>query len=240
MRPPSLLKILSVLLFVVVSTTTAEAQYRYTFRDSLGVYKVEFTPHKSGASDAQRMHIPVSVGAYELRLGFAYSSYTPLGYTTDASWTPAWDMSQIDKGSYTSGNPRWYTAGVEGGRWLKEWLYVGGAVVWSGGFDSLYEPYPLRGRVYTYMSHNISAMPVVRFAWLRRGIVQLYSGVGLGIALSNTESVYANVTSFDVAYDVTFVGISVGRNFFGYFDLGAGSRGVVSFGVGYRFNNGKK
>ena len=242
MRSLSFTKFLTILLFAVALPLVAKAQYKYTFRDSLGVYKVEFTPHKSPMGDAQRMHIPVSVGAHEIRLGLAYSAYTPLGYTTDARWTPAWDFCSVDDGSYTSSNPHWYTLGVEGGRWFKEWLYFGGAAVWSGGFDNLYEayPYPKRSRVYTYMSHNITLMPIVRFAWLRRGIVQLYSGVGLGLSLSFTERVEDRYVLPDVAFDATFVGISVGRDLFGYLDIGAGSRGVISFGVGYRFNNKTK
>ena len=63
----SIAKIIIAMLLVVMSTSLVQAQYRYTFRDSLGVYKVEFTPHKRGVSDAKRMSIPVSVGAHEIR-----------------------------------------------------------------------------------------------------------------------------------------------------------------------------
>lgn len=236
----SIKRLLSLLLLATLSIAVAQAQYRYTFRDSLGVYKVEFTPYKSDKSDAQRMHIPVSAGAHEIRLGSAYASYISMGhYTTDSNWHPAYDFAHMESEQYSSSNPHWYTVGFEGGRWFKEWLYFGGTAVWTGGFSTLYKAYPLRGRVYTYTSHNISVMPTVRFAWLRRGIVQLYSGVGLGLTIAHTEEVSTQRTNLDVAYDVTFIGISVGRDFFGYFDLGAGSRGVLSVGVGYRFNNHK-
>ena len=80
-------------------------------------------------------------------------------------------------------------------------------------------------------------MPIVRFAWLRRGIVQLYSGVGLGFAVGYNEKIDYNDTLFDVAYDVTFIGLSIGRDIFGYIDIGVGNRGVISAGIGYRFNN---
>jgi hypothetical protein len=238
MRGLSFKKFLTIMLFAVALPVVAEAQYRYTFRDSLGVYKVEFTPHKSGVSDAKRMSIPVSVGAHEIRLGSSYSPYTTHGYTPSINWNPSYDFCKADGGEYSSSTPAWYTLGVEGGRWFKEWLYFGGAAVWTGGFDTLYDayPYPVRSRLYTYTNHNISLMPIVRFAWLRRGIVQLYSGVGLGMSLSVAERVDDRHVVADVAFDVTFFGISVGRNFFGYLDIGAGSRGVVSFGVGYRFN----
>ena len=81
-------------------------------------------------------------------------------------------------------------------------------------------------------------MPLVRFAWLNRGIVQLYSGVGLGATYEFYENTLTTeIQSFGVAYDVTFFGITVGRKWFGYLDIGAGNRGVISAGIGYRFNN---
>ena len=80
-------------------------------------------------------------------------------------------------------------------------------------------------------------MPVIRFAWVNRGMVQLYSGLGLGATYEFYENTLTSeIQGFGVAYDVTFFGIAVGRNWFGYLDIGAGNRGILRAGIGCRFN----
>ena len=78
----------------------------------------------------------------------------------------------------------------------------------------------------------LSVMPTVRFNWFYREKVQLYSTVALAL-----------VTDFDSVYpwgDVTLVGCSFGRKFFGFTELGLGMAGWVRAGVGYRFDAVKK
>ena len=77
-----------------------------------------------------------------------------------------------------------------------------------------------------------SVMPTVRFNWFYREKVQLYSSVAVAL-----------VTDFDGAYlwgDVTLVGCSFGRKFFGFTELGLGMSGWGRAGVGYRFDAVKK
>ena len=238
-------RVLSLIIVAVVAVcglpTITHAQYNYTFRDSLGVYKVEFTPYVTPRDEARVMGRPVAQGQHEIRLGMGVVSDTPLGYTTATSWNPANNYIQTASNKYSnddyyySGRTSWITLGIEGGRWFKDWLYFGGAFVWTGGFDKLHHM-ATRELVYAYQSHNFSLMPMVRFAWYRRGVVQLYSGLGVGLSLTRTDYVYDDLFVISGAYDVTLIGVSVGRNLFGYFDIGAGMRGVFSFGLGYRFN----
>ena len=154
---------------------------------------------------------------------------------TSSYWYPVDYWQQLGE-NYSTGDERWFTIGFEGGRWFREWFYLGGSLIWSGGFIPVRYT-PTHQRVSTFTSTNISIMPIVRFAWLRRGIVQLYSGVGLGFAVGYNEKIDYNDTLVDVAYDVTFIGLSIGRDIFGYIDIGVGNRGVISAGIGYRFNN---
>ena len=75
-------------------------------------------------------------------------------------------------------------------------------------------------------------MPTVRFNWFYRDAVQLYSTVSIGV-----------ITDFDEAYpwgDLTLVGCSFGRKFFGFAEVGMGTAGWLRAGVGYRFNAVKK
>lgn len=229
----------ALVLLLLIVPCMASAQTRFRFQDSLGSYKVEFTPHVQSSVEAVRYRKPLTVGTNELRLGIAYSAFTASGdYTTDHLWGPSWD-SEYEIDNLTIGSENWYTIGVEGGRWLKEWLYVGGALVWSGGFSGIYD-YRAYKRVGTYNYSSYSLLPIVRFAWLRRGIVQLYSGVGLGVAVAHYNTLERMRIQANASFDFTFIGISVGRNLFGFFDISAGSRGAITAGVGYRFLNKDK
>lgn len=226
------------LLLLLIAPNTVSAQTRFSFQDSLGSYRVVFTPKIESQSNVLRHRVPLAPRTSELRLGMAYSAFTPSGdYTTDHIWGPSWDDDyRIDH--LMIGAENWYTVGVEGGYWFKDWLYFGGALVWSGGFSGVYD-HRIHRRVDTYTYSSYSLLPIVRFAWLRRGIVQLYSGLGLGVAVAHYDTPNSVAFQANAAFDVTFIGISVGRNLFGYFDISAGSRGAISVGIGYRFLNKK-
>ena len=225
------------LLTLVLWVGEASAQVRFSYRDSLGTYKVRFYPNVNSDDAATRYRVPLVSNTTELRFGTAISSYTPLGYANDSTWDNNFNAGTLDD-NLIVGNANWLTLGLEGGVWIKEWLYVGGAFVYTAGFRAI-RNYYTSVRVGTYNIGSYSLIPMVRFAWLRRGVVQLYSGVGLGLCVAHYHD--HGYVSWDssLAYDVTFIGISVGRKVFGYCDLGAGSRGVLSLGIGYRFWNKK-
>lgn len=227
----------ALLMFIMLCPVAAEAQITFRFRDSLGSYKVEFTPHDKRDCSAKRLGKPLTASTAEFRLGTAYNPYTPSGFTNTHWWDPSSYAEQLGPEDYVR-VPRWFTIGAEGGYWFKDWLYFGGAFVWTGGFSRI-EDYPVRKILGYYNYNSFTLMPLVRFAWLRRGIVQLYSGVGLGLNVAHAEEPQYRYYEGTIAYDVTFFGMSVGRNLFGYVDVGSGQRGVVSVGIGYRFNNQK-
>ncbi len=222
------------LILIMASALSAEAQISFEFRDSLGVYKVKFTPYKNSDA-ARRFSRPLVAKTVEVRIGTAYCANTPTGYTVDAAWNYKVSQHTPDD-NLTIGYPRWYTLSFDGGYWFRDWLYFGGSFVWTGGFSSI-KNHILHKRVGYYEYNSFTLMPIVRFAWLRRGIVQLYSGVGIGLNVASYEHPDKFSLTYEgtVAYDVTFLGLSVGRNLFGYLDLGAGQRGVVTVGLGYRF-----
>ena len=105
-------------------------------------------------------------------------------------------------------------------------LYIGDKDLSGVDFATLYFTVENRDRCV------LSVMPTVRFNWFYREKVQLYSTVALAL-----------VTDFDSVYpwgDVTLVGCSFGRKFFGFTELGLGMAGWVRAGVGYRFDAVKK
>lgn len=88
-------------------------------------------------------------------------------------------------------------------------------------------------------------MPSVRFTYLNRPLVRLYSGVDLGFGY-----LWSGTTSYDskeegegdsknknflFAFNVTAFGVNVGKKFYGLFELNAGYDAFVKVGIGARF-----
>ena len=84
-----------------------------------------------------------------------------------------------------------------------------------------------------YHNSNIAigAIVNVRFDWLRRKSVQMYSSIGLGLAARFTF----NNSRIVPMYDATYVGASFGRNLYGFVEFGGGISGLFRAGIGYRF-----
>lgn len=223
------------LIFIMAMPEGAEAQISFKFCDSLGSYKVQFTPYPNSDIRAKQLGKPLVGGTTEVRLGTAYFPLTPSRYPFDHWWDPSSYAQQLAPEEQVR-IPRWFSLSAEGGYWVKDWLYVGGAFVWTGGFSRI-EEYRVHRVLGYYNYDSFTLMPVVRFAWLRKGVVQLYSGLGLGFNFARAEEPKQKYYEAVVAHDVTFLGISVGRNLFGYVDVGVGQRGIVSMGIGYRFKN---
>lgn len=225
------LLLLAVLLTAIPSRVVAQT---YEFRDGSGIYRVEHIPYDKLDDNATKSAKTNYERYGEFRVGIAYNPYTASGnYASSLYWK---DYPVVLPPNTTINNTRWFTANFDIGSWLKRWLYVGGVATWTTGYERVSSIVD-RSRVDAFNYNNITIMPVVRFAWLNRGIVQLYSGVGLGATYEFYENTLTTeIQSFGVAYDVTFFGITVGRKWFGYLDIGAGNRGVISAGFGYRFN----
>ena len=97
---------------------------------------------------------------------------------------------------------------------------------------------------------NLSFFPTVRFTYFRKGMVTMYSGLGLGVNINGgTETDYrGRKTICAPLVDITAYAISLNRgNFFGTFEIGAlnavngkneifmaGSR-LLAISLGYRF-----
>ena len=81
----------------------------------------------------------------------------------------------------------------------------------------------------------VSVMPSVRFTYLNRPWVRLYSGVDLGLGIFGTEGKDSSSGDFLFAFNVTAFGVNVGKKFFGQFELNAGFDSFVKVGIGARF-----
>lgn len=80
----------------------------------------------------------------------------------------------------------------------------------------------------------INIMPVARFYMISRPIFRMYGAVGLGIMMDVGDSGFMPYPSFQI----TPIGVAVGRDVFGFCELVSGVENNASgfyFGIGYRF-----
>ena len=114
---------------------------------------------------------------------------------------------------------------------LRRWCQLGGTV----NFAAVTRPYYYNitnKKAYDRNSYFASIMPTVRFTYLNREKVQLYSTVSLGVAVGIYEAV--------PCYDFTLFGCSFGKSLFGFAEIGNGFGGWGRVGIGYRFGSTKK
>ncbi|MBP5664552.1 MAG: hypothetical protein J6X16_09840 [Bacteroidales bacterium] len=134
---------------------------------------------------------------------------------------------------------------------LAKWFWLGATASYTGFFETIYDRVS-NIKYSTLNSHLLTVMPEVRFSWLNTKYVTLYSGIGLGVSFLFDEIYYAeNNGHIKAGYStdyvglsptgqVTFVGIHVGRKWYGFTEIGIGSRGIIQAGFGYNFNSKKK
>ena len=237
MRNIKLKVICFVAALLMVGAWSAEAQHTYKFRDSLGIYTIKFTPHSVDTKFAQSLHKPLVPRTHELRLSTSWGATNyfyeivnrrELNYYGDAYSEPIY-----------FGPSHRYALVLDYGYWVNEWFSIGANFSWIIGHRNMFQSYTQK-HLLTLREDNFSVMPVARFAWYRQGIVQLYSSVGIGLGVERwVRYHYGKENMFDVycAFDVKPFGISVGRKWFGFAEVGYGARGVINVGFGCRINN---
>lgn len=120
-------------------------------------------------------------------------------------------------------------------------LSFGMTLSYSGAFQKTYYLFDDRVRA-ERERHTMALTPVVRFEWLRRRSVRLYSSLGLGLQYRYEREKAGGSdrnSAWDfrcrASYDVTLLGMSFGRKFFGFWELGPSTAGAIKGGFGYRF-----
>ena len=99
-------------------------------------------------------------------------------------------------------------------------------------YKTFAEGYYTYKKAFDKNSYFGSIMPTVRFTYLNREKVQLYSAVSLGAVFGNYEIV--------PCYDLTLFGCTFGKKVFGFAEIGNGIGGWGRVGIGYRFDSKKK
>ncbi len=92
-----------------------------------------------------------------------------------------------------------------------------------------------------YKSRSHTILPQMQVNWLNRKRVTLYSRVGVGVRFeadaktSNDSGAQTRSTTGYFAFQLSPIGIEVGRKFAGFAEIGLGTLGVGIVGVRYRF-----
>ena len=124
----------------------------------------------------------------------------------------------------------------------KRWLAYGGSVTYERRTQDCMNKGTKVGEQKTSF---VAVMPTVRFSWLNKRVVTMYSKVGAGMTFvsdhyknlkdeSNTAKV-ENEDSHFAAFQVTPVGIQVGTKVYGKAEVGFGNEGMFTIGIGYKF-----
>ena len=126
---------------------------------------------------------------------------------------------------------------------LLKWLCLGGYMSYTGVFSEMVH-FPSE-RTPLNQDHFITIAPSARVSFLNKKYVNLYAGVALGITYqisSVNPSIGKHFTShgFHLSGQITAIGVSVGKKWFGYTEVGYGSKGIVSAGFGFRFGNNEQ
>jgi hypothetical protein len=117
---------------------------------------------------------------------------------------------------------------------LKKWLALGGMTTYNCYFYSEYER-STRKVVGQFEKHFFAFMPTIHFTWLNKKIISLYSGGALGVAFLYTYSRGEHLWEVAPAFQLTFIGIRVGKTWYGFGEYGVGVKGFLATGVGYKF-----
>lgn len=119
---------------------------------------------------------------------------------------------------------------LEYNHYVKKWLSIGGKATFTALYNEV-RNIATEERLYANGSYGVGLILNLRFEYMRREYVQLYSAVGLGLA-ARFEYNRGILTPM---YDFTYFGIAVGKGFYGFAEIGAGLSGCARAGIGFRF-----
>ena len=133
---------------------------------------------------------------------------------------------------------------------LKKWFWLGGTASITTTFGGQSFDVQTKEPLGSFNSTYFGFAPAIRFSYLNRKNVTLYSGLSLGLACifeadSKIYSYYGDSnykdygkrihTRLHLYQQFTFFGVSFGNKIFGNVELGVGNKGIFSVGLGYKF-----
>ena len=122
---------------------------------------------------------------------------------------------------------------------VKPWLGVGGIVVYGQMSQDVYLMGKDKGKDGDLKNHYFTVMPAVKFDWLRKKNVGLYSKLAIGATLRNEQVDYFDADKKDydesdwhVNWQASLIGVEVGSvHLRGFLELGTGEQGIGLIGL---------
>lgn len=113
-------------------------------------------------------------------------------------------------------------------------MTVGGMLGYSGNMGRL------DGRSGYVYKNFYSIMPQVKYEWYEKGSVTLYSRLAIGVLIADLQSrsgivLEGEQSAATVTFQVSPIGIELGRTVAGFAEAGFGATGVLALGVRARF-----
>lgn len=119
---------------------------------------------------------------------------------------------------------------------LLKWLWLGCDISYCGFYGTsrnIYTEEP----VYKYRENTVCIMPAIRFSYLNREHVTLYSGFASGLKFGFSEAYNEKHSYVRLPFQLTLFGVSAGsQSWFGFAEIGVGNEGFAKAGFGYRFS----
>lgn len=111
--------------------------------------------------------------------------------------------------------------------WLNVSLCLSDCHTWRTVYDGVTDEC-----IGTVSGNTVMFMPQVRFTYLSKRYVKLYSSIGAGVYAGK----YGETWKFGPAWQFCPIGVMTGRRVFGFTEIGAGTAYVgLNAGVGFRF-----
>lgn len=182
-----------------------------------------------------RYEVNLSWGGFPMLDALNFSGYDFLSVPDEVPCTPR-SLADI-YADYTGPS---YSTGVISADFniqFKKWFALGLQANFDGIWSSLHSS-DTGERLGNCSGVAFSFLPYARFTYLNRPVVKLYSAVGLGIGAGyrKFDNNDWEETLVYPAFQVTPIGIMVGRRVYGLFELGAGTVYVgCRAGIGVRF-----
>ena len=126
---------------------------------------------------------------------------------------------------------------IQGYRQMKPWLQLGGKLVFENIQDIVYTDKEKTMEDYRFYTPSVALMPSIRFTYLHKPYVRLYSGLELGACYlwEQNPKVEHPVSQWIFAFNVTPLGLQAGRKWYGMLETNIWTDAIVKIGVGYRF-----
>jgi len=194
-----------------------------------------FAEEKSETCDLVKSHyVNLSIGDATI----ASIIYGTRSIFFSYDYEPAYHTYDLFDPDYKLG-PKYTTGSITASYYyrFKSWFWLGANLSYTGFTQNYYDSFT-KEQLGTNTNHVITALPTIRFSYLNKEYVTLYSEFACGITYNHQRQYQKTVESqFLPAWHTTLIGVSAGKDLYGFAELGSGLRGIAIIGIGYRLPN---